>query len=79
MEKKLRATVCADGRVGFPEVLEYLASDGKTSLCPPRGVSYRLVIKDLETYEELARGGYLGSGHLYRRWVPAIDNRRTTV
>ncbi len=52
------------GRIGWPNVLTYIDDQGRETVCPPRGArSYRLNIKDLDRYEELARSGALYHPH----------------
>lgn len=73
---KLRVRFAADGRYGFPEIVEYQTRSGDRHVVPPLdGKPYRLIIHDLAAYDRMFRTGQLGLGHAYLRVSEIIDNR----
>lgn len=58
--KKPRLTVAADGRIGWPDIVQYQLPDGSRVAVPPLdGTAYRYVVHDLKRCEKLAATGAL--------------------
>lgn len=73
---KPRITIAADGRRGYPDVIQYETEDGTLHAVPPLdGSPYTPVVHDLETYELMNGTGMLGFGHSYLQSGEVVDNR----
>ena len=89
--RKLRLRALADGRFGFPGVVEYVITagpdTGEVLLAPPAIEAHEdpgtgstwpfmLIVRDQLRYERLCRAGWIyDPRHTGRRRGPVIDNR----
>lgn len=71
-----RAVMVADGRIAFPDIIQYRIRDGQVLDVPPLDAQpYTPVIHDRAAEHDLRRSGRLGLGHAYFYQARPVDNR----